>query len=75
MLLMLTKSKHSKRSLREYWISTLCLHGVFSYAHYIGGAMKIIQRGKKWVLYDDDGKIIVMSSDRKICERIMKECQ
>jgi len=35
----------------------------------------IIQRGKKWVLYDDNGKIIVMTIDRGICERMMKECQ
>ena len=31
--------------------------------------MRIVQRGKKWVLYGDDGKIIVMSSDRTICEK------
>lgn len=32
----------------------------------------IIQRGKKWVLYDDGGKILVMSTDRRICERMME---
>ena len=34
--------------------------------------MRIVQRGKKWVLYGDDGKIIVITTSRLICEWMMK---
>ena len=39
--------------------------------------MKIIYNGKKWVLYGDDDKVIVITRIRSICERIMqnvKQC-
>ena len=34
--------------------------------------MKIIYNGKKWVLYGDDDKVIVITRIRSICEGIMK---
>jgi hypothetical protein len=34
--------------------------------------MKLVQRGKKWILYGDNGKIIIISTDRRICEGLMK---
>lgn len=34
--------------------------------------MKIVFNGKKWVLYGDDGKVIVITRIRSICERIMQ---
>ena len=34
--------------------------------------MKLIYNGKKWVLYGDDGKVIVITRIRAICEGIMK---
>ena len=34
--------------------------------------MKLVQRGRKWILYGDNGKIIIISSDRRICEGLMK---
>ena len=34
--------------------------------------MKIIYNGKKWVLYGDDDKVIVITRIRSICERIME---
>jgi len=37
--------------------------------------MKLVQRGNKWVLYDDKGMIVIMCRDRRICERMMEKCQ
>ena len=37
--------------------------------------MKIVFNGKKWVLYGDDGKIIVITRIRAICEGIMNDKQ
>ena len=34
--------------------------------------MKLVQSGKKWILYGDNGKIIIISTDRRICEGLMK---
>ena len=34
--------------------------------------MTLVQRGRKWILYGDNGKIIIISSDRRICEGLMK---
>ena len=34
--------------------------------------MTLVQRGKKWILYGDNGKIIIISTDRRICEGLMK---
>lgn len=34
--------------------------------------MKLVQRGKKWVLYDDNGKVVIISIDRRICEGLMR---
>ena len=31
--------------------------------------MKLVYNGKKWVLYGDDGKVIVITRIRSICER------
>ncbi len=33
--------------------------------------MKLIYNGKKWVLYGDNGKVIVITRIRAICEGIM----
>jgi len=35
-------------------------------------SMQLIYNGKKWVLYGDDGKVIVITRIRSICERIMQ---
>jgi hypothetical protein len=35
--------------------------------------MKLRYNGKKWVLYGDDGKVIVITSIRSICERMMQK--
>lgn len=34
--------------------------------------MRLIYNGKKWVLYGDDGKVIVITRIRAICEGIIK---
>jgi len=34
--------------------------------------MKLVQSGNKWVLYDDNGKIVVITKVRKIAERMMQ---
>jgi len=34
--------------------------------------MQLVYNGKKWVLYGDDGKVIVITRIRAICEGIMK---
>lgn len=36
-------------------------------------SMKLVQSGNKWVLYDDNGKIIVITRVRKIAERMMQK--
>jgi len=35
--------------------------------------MKLIYNGKKWVLYGDNGKVIVITSIRSICEGMMND--
>jgi len=35
-------------------------------------SMQLIYNNKKWVLYGDDGKVIVITRIRSICERIMQ---
>ena len=37
--------------------------------------MQLIYNGKKWVLYDDNGKVIVITRIRAICEGIMKDAK
>lgn len=34
--------------------------------------MKLIKRGYKYILYGDDGRIVIISTDRRICEGLMK---
>jgi hypothetical protein len=34
--------------------------------------MKLVQSGKKWVLYGDDGKVIIVTTTKRIAERMMK---
>jgi len=34
--------------------------------------MKLIKRGYKYILYDDDGRIVIISTDRRLCEGLMK---
>ena len=34
--------------------------------------MRLIYNGKKWVLYGENGKVIVITRIRSICERIIK---
>jgi len=36
-------------------------------------SMKLVQSGNKWVLYDDNGKIVVITKVRKIAERMMQK--
>ena len=49
-------------------------HGGSIYVYSIGKGhtMKLVQSGNKWVLYDDNGKIIVITRVRKIAERMMQ---
>ena len=37
--------------------------------------MRLVYNGKKWVLYGDDGKVIVITRIRAICEGIMKDAK
>jgi len=34
--------------------------------------MKLVQRRNKWVLYGDDGKVIIITTTKRIAERMMK---
>ena len=34
--------------------------------------MRLIYNGKKWVLYGDDGKVIIITRIKSICERYLK---
>ena len=34
--------------------------------------MKLVQSGNKGVLYGDDGKVIIITSTKRIAERMMK---
>ena len=45
---------------------------IYVYSIGKGHIMKLVQSGNKWVLYDDNGKIIVITRVRKIAERMMK---
>jgi hypothetical protein len=31
-----------------------------------------VQSGNKWVLYGDDGKVIIITTTKRIAERMMK---
>jgi len=35
--------------------------------------MKIVRRGKKYVLYDNNGRVVIITSYRRICEGIMND--
>jgi hypothetical protein len=35
--------------------------------------MKIIKRGNKYVLYDDNGRVVIITSYRRICEGMMND--
>ena len=37
--------------------------------------MQLIYNGKKWGLYDDNGKVIVITRIRAICEGIIKDAK
>ena len=34
--------------------------------------MRLLQWKNKWVVYDDDGKVVVITTTRGIAERMMK---
>jgi len=34
--------------------------------------MKLIQRGDKYVVYGSNGKVLLICSDRRVCETFMK---
>jgi len=34
--------------------------------------MQLMQWGRKWIVYDDDGKVVVITSIKRIAERMMK---
>ena len=38
-----------------------------------GGSMRIVQWRNKWVLYDANGKVIIITTLKSICERMVKE--
>lgn len=33
--------------------------------------MKLVQSGNKWVLYGDDGKVLIITTHKRIAERMM----
>ena len=35
--------------------------------------MRLVQSGNKWVLYGDDGKVIIITTTKRIAERMMKD--
>ncbi len=35
--------------------------------------MRIVKSGKKYVLYDDNGRVVIITSYRRICEGMMKD--
>ena len=35
--------------------------------------MTLVKSGRKYILYDDDGRIVIISTDRRICEGIMND--
>ena len=35
--------------------------------------MRLVQSGNKWVLYGDDGKVIIITTTKRIAERVMKD--
>ena len=35
--------------------------------------MRLVQSGNKWVLYGDDGKVIIITSTKRVAERLMKD--
>jgi hypothetical protein len=37
--------------------------------------MKIIQRGKLYVLYDISGKVLIISRDRRVCSDMMNSLE
>jgi hypothetical protein len=37
--------------------------------------MKIIQRGKLYVLYNVNGRVIIMSRDRRVCSDMMNSLE
>ena len=49
-------------------------HGVFSYVYSIGKghSMKLVQVGNKWVLYNSNGKIVIITTTKRIAERMMQ---
>ena len=37
--------------------------------------MNIVQRGKYYILYDDNGKILIMSRDKKVCVNFFQDME
>ena len=35
--------------------------------------MKLVQVGNKWVLYDSNGKVVIITTTKRIAERMMRE--
>lgn len=35
--------------------------------------MKIVKSGNKYVLYDDNGRVVIITSYRRICEGMMND--
>jgi hypothetical protein len=35
--------------------------------------MKLVQWRNKWVLYDDNGRVVVITTIKRIAERMMRE--
>jgi len=47
---------------------------VFSYVYSIGKGhiMKLVQSGNKWVLYNSNGKVVIITTTKRIAERMMQ---
>jgi len=36
------------------------------------GEMKLVQSGNKWVLYNGNGKVVIITTTKRIAERMMQ---
>jgi hypothetical protein len=36
------------------------------------GEMKLVQSGNKWVLYNSNGKVVIITTTKRIAERMMQ---
>ena len=37
--------------------------------------MQLVERNKKWVLYDDSGNVVIIARNEKVCRSILERMQ